>query len=266
MAIQRMGLVLALSISTWSAVALAAHDAGASASSPVSSAAALRSCLEANRPSGTYSGFFEVETRGKGVVNRVVTGRIYLQVIDGVYESTLQIKSPGDVAGVSYLIRELGDGAEAFIRVPALNRTRRLKIHDEDEPLPGLSISHSDVRQIYMQFEQAAETYPAQLQGRPLGDVGFLSKPDNLTPYRRVQTWLDDSTCLPVRMELERKSGVELMARFDSSRFQRIGGSWVPTNAVVSGSNGNQLSLRLDKLERGDDLSARLFHPSSFFR
>ncbi len=266
MAIQRMGWVLALTISTWTTGALAASDADAFPSSPITSAAALRSCLEANRPSGTYSGFFEVETRGKGVVNRVVSGRIYLQVTDGVYESTLQIKSPSDVAGVSYLIRELSDGAEAYIRVPSINRTRRLKILNEDEPLPGLSISHSDVRQIYMQFEQAADSFPAQLQGRAVGEVGFLSKPDSLTPYRRVQTWLDNRTCLPVRMELERKSGVELMARFDASHFQRIGGSWVPMNAVVSGANGSQLSLRLDHLERGTDLSERLFHPSSFFR
>lgn len=263
MAISRMAGILTLGTLLCSGTAVASQEA---LSSPApASAEELRECLDANRLRGTYVGSFEVETRIKGVLNRIVSGRIYLQVEDGVYESTLQIKSPSDMAGVSYLIRETDEAAEAFIRVPALKRTRRLKMRDEDETLPGLPISHADVRQIYLQFERGADSYPQQLQGRAIDEVGFLAESDELTSYRRVQTWLDASSCLPVRIELDRPSGIAVMARFDPAHFAQLDGAWVPTAAVIGSSDGNQLNLRLSRLQRGLDISSRLFHPGTFY-
>ncbi len=265
MAITRMAGILALGTLLGSGTALAARDAVSSPTTTDFSAEELRECLAANRLRGTYSGSFDLEVRAEGVISRIVSGRIYLQVEDGVYESTLQIKAPSDVAGVSYLIRENEHEAEAYVRVPALKRTRRIKMRDEDESLPGLPISHADVRQIYRQFEQGAESYPQQLQGRSVSEVGFLAEPDSLTPYRRVQTWLDESSCLPVRIELDRPSGAALLASFDPEHFEQLEGAWVPTSAVIDSGDGNKLSLRLRRLQRGVNLSSRLFQPNSFY-
>lgn len=229
------------------------------------SADAVERCLRQNLPQKSSVQTVHFETRDRIGNVRGIEGKIFWRRgEDDAHSKTLvRIEAPPELRGSSYLVIEKPDGLGIFVYLPEFQKVRRITPHALAGSLFGTDFSYEDMMRLRHVFErQHAERLPDEpVAERAAYVVQLVPTPETGSAYERVKAWIDQSTCIPLRMHFVAKGGsVAKELTSDPTTFAKQGSIWVSSRFVLRDLHEQtETTLELGEIETDVDLPDRLF-------
>ena len=249
------GLLLALST-----VAVAAEDP-----------AKIQSCMRANIPQTVQIKEVELTATDRSGGGRTLRGKLYGTNEDNKLRAMMKIGAPADLAGAAYLLREgkKPGSDEMYVFVPSLQKTRRITGASVDGSLWGTDLSYSDVKQIQNAFGDSVPTMEpaATLEGATVHVMSFKPAAADGTRYSLIRAWVDQKTCVPLKVEFHEGSGVrKRMTVAPKDLQQSAAGHWYASDLTMADlKGGTRTRVKVIGVTSDKDLADRYFNPSTFY-
>lgn len=206
-----IGLVLLLVVPGGSAVARADAVPGAAAS-----LAEIEACVTRNLPDAAGVLDFRVEAVDR--TGEVSASRAEMRWRKdatgeggdpsgggGLSQIILRVSEPAQTAGTALLIvdRE-ADQPEFYLRLPEIEKVRRVRSKRLRGPVLGTDFSYEDLKRLRDPLDRANLEVVglAAIDERPAWLLEAVPKPEDRSEYSRVLTYVDQATCLPLRIDL----------------------------------------------------------------
>jgi hypothetical protein len=229
-------------------------------------------CMRANIPTAVQIREVELTSTDRNGADRLLVGKVYATREDGRIRVLMRISRPRDLDGASYLMRE-GDGTrkdEIFMYLPAIQRVRKISGATVDSSLLGTDFSYQDMKQLLAAFgdTRPALEKPAKV-GERLADVLRLDAEAGAPArYSRVLTYVDRQSCVVTRAEFHEAGVLRKELTVAPESLKRADGHWYPSDVLMRDvKEGTRTRLKVTGVSGvGDELPARLFDPTSFWR
>lgn len=250
-----IGLVLA-------AFAVAGVVRGEDAPAPAGDVGVVEACLRRNLPQRSSVQSVRFQSTDRTGSTRTLAGTAYWKKGDGeLSRSLIRVEFPPDLRGSAYLLIERPASVDVFVYLPEFQKVRRITSHALAGSLFGTDFSYEDMRRLRHLFEAAAvERRP---DGERAGRAAYVVvlRPPAESEYGEVRAWIDQSTCVPLALELyARNGGLAKELTVDPSSLAKHGEIWA-AHALLLRDLQEQTETRLDlgKLEIDGDLPDKLF-------
>jgi hypothetical protein len=155
----------------------------------------------------------------------------------GLSKVLLRFSKPLEMrnSGVLMLEKE-GRSPDTFLYLPATKMVRRVSSRAASSSLFGTDFSYEDFsRLVGMASDSAKERgEDSEIAGRPTYVVSATPRPESGSSYERVVSFVDQETCVPLRIE-SYEDGGRLRKRLsaDISKLSREGSSWVSLHQTM---------------------------------
>jgi hypothetical protein len=198
----------------------------------------INQCVRDNLPSKSST-----QTVVLRSINRVgdvaeSSATIFWQQDDaGLSKVLLRFSKPLEMrnSGVLMLEKE-GRSPDTFLYLPSTKMVRRVSSRAASSSLFGTDFSYEDFsRLVGMAGESAKERgEDAEVAGRPTYVLSATPRPESGSSYERVVYFVDQETCVPLRIE-SYEDGGRLRKRLsaDVSKLSREGSSWVSLHQTM---------------------------------
>lgn len=258
-----------IAVRGWAAVALLAASGAARADAATDKVLA---CLRANIPTAVQIREVELTSTDRSGADRLLVGKVYAIRDDGRIRVLMRISKPRDLDGASYLMRE-GSGSrkdEIFMYLPAIQRVRKISGATVDSSLLGTDFSYQDIKQLLAAFgdTQPVLLKPAKVGERPVDVLRLDSPPGTPARYGRVLAYVDRQSCVVIKAEFHEAGALRKELTVPPEALQRVDGHWYPSDVLMRDvKEGTRTRLKVTGVKDvGDELPARLFDPTSFYR
>jgi hypothetical protein len=156
---------------------------------------------------------------------------------DGFSKVLLRFIKPLDMRDSGVLMLEkAGRSPDTFLYLPSTKMVRRVSSRAASSSLFGTDFSYEDFsRLVGMAGDSAKERgEDTEIAGRPAYVVSATPTPESGSSYEKVISFIDQETCVPLRME-SYEDGGKLRKRLtaDVSTLSREGSSWVSLNQTM---------------------------------
>jgi hypothetical protein len=225
-------------------------------------------CMRANVPESTRVREFRLEAFQPSGASRVHEGRLYAQRVEGRSRANIRLTAPSDLAGTSYLWRELGERDETFVHLPALNRTRRIIGSAANDALLDTDFSIRDLQQVQRAFAggEVELLGEAEHEGRPVWRLRSTPGADEETPYTHVESRVDQEACVTLRAEFSDAEGTVKQYYAAADSLVRSDDYWYSERATMRNQRaGTYTDLYLSGVSVAEQHPTRLFTQQSFY-
>jgi len=176
----------------------------------------------------------------------------------------LRVSEPAETAGTALLIvdRE-ADQPEFFLRLPEIEKVRRVRSKRLRGPVLGTDFSYEDLKRLRDPLDRAnLEVIGlAAIGDRPAWLLEAVPKPEDRSEYSRVLTYVDQETCLPLQLDLYgRDEQLRKQLYAPISEIREVDGAKLPYVFVMKDHRREtQTVIRVQEFERVADLPAAQF-------
>lgn len=230
--------------------------------------AELEQCMRGNLPMAARVRRFSMRTV-EAEREQILEGHFYVARDGDQLLTTIQIESPPDLAGGAFLIRQRADEEQMFVYIPTAQRVRRISGAGASMPLFGSALRYSDVKQLQSSLGAA--------QVRWLGDDASTTPPlhrlelafpaDQHPAGAQIVARVDPNTCLLVDATIRRGESLVRKLSLSPAPEPDSGGRWWVQSATIDDrESARTTDLELGNYEGLDELPARLFSPTKFYR
>ncbi|MEB2344307.1 MAG: outer membrane lipoprotein-sorting protein [Deltaproteobacteria bacterium] len=244
------------------ALAMAPGSPARAGSEAAAGVAPIEACLRRNLPQRSSEQSVRFESKDRTGSTRTLAGTAYWKKWEGdLSRSLIRIDFPPDLRGSAYLLIERPETVDVFVYLPEFQKVRRITSHALAGSLFGTDFSYEDMRRLRHLFEAAAvERQPdAEQAGRATYVVTLRPPPES--EYGEVRAWIDQETCVPLRLELFARGGSlakELTA--DPSSLTKHGEVWAAHTVVLRDlQEQTETRVELGRLEIDTNLPDKLF-------
>jgi hypothetical protein len=228
-------------------------------------------CMHANVPPTLRIQEIQMQATDRSGATRTLKGKLYAMRDKGLLRAMVHVSEPSDLAGASYLVRETPEADHAdemYMFLPAVNRVRRITGASADGSFLGTDFSYNDVKEIENAFSDAEGKLekPDQVEQRPVYVLAFKPKADQGSRYSLLRAWVDQKTCVALRVDFLEGTTVRKQLSAPASALQQSGSYWYLSQAQMQDLK-DHTSTRLQVLgvSSGTDLATRYFDPHSFY-
>lgn len=225
-------------------------------------------CMRANIPPSVRIQQFELTSIDRTGGARSLKGRLYATREGELARVMLQIEAPSDLAGAAYLVREGKGGDEIYLYLPATRKVRRITGPSQDGKLWGTDLSFNDVKQLQNAYSGAAPKLEASamLDGRAASVLSMTPRPGETSRYSLVRAWIDQQTCVAVKVEFSDAGGVRKRVLASGKDVKQSGKYWYLSEADMSDlKDATHTHLKILDVTSPDKLAQRLFNPQTFY-
>lgn len=235
---------------------------------------AVLACMRANVPQALQVQDIELSFTDQGKQAQTLRGRIAATSAttaagERLLRWTLQIRAPASYAGASYLIRESADDSEPgmYVYMPAVRRVRHVTGNFADGGLLGIDFSYRDFKQLQNAFSGEVLTLQGtqRIEQRDTHRLSFSPRAGDDAPYTRVQVWVDQKTCVPLKVQFAR--GEQVIKELDApaASLRQAGTRWYAAEMQMRNlQTGTHSELKLGTVKTPDTLSDSVFDPQRF--
>jgi hypothetical protein len=235
-------------------------------------------CMRANVPPSVRVQDIELETTDRAGGTRTLKGKVYSQLEKtpaggGLIRAMLRINAPATFAGAAYLVREtenyLNEGM--YVYLPSVNRVRRVSGTFADGAMLGTNFSYNDFKQLQNAFvgSRVSLELGAKIEDRRVNVVVFeaIAAPKQPPPrYSKVRTWVDDKTCVPLKVDFYEGETVRKQLTAPASALQKSANYWYLSEVEMRDLvQGSKTTLRVLGLTASKELPGTYFNPQLFY-
>ena len=219
------------------AALLVASSALAGAGAGETSVSEIEACVARNLPnrSGTLSFAVRAWDRSGGPVDSRAE-LLWLRHPNGLSNVLLRLSEPEDTRGTSVLVvQNLERDPDLYVYLPELSKVKRVRKRRLRGPLFGTDFSYEDFERVQgiarkTKVERLADQ---RLEERPVWVLEVRPSSDD-SSYERIVTLVDQTYCLPLRMEFYAAGGkLRKVLTSDPAKVQKEGDHYVPYSFVM---------------------------------
>jgi outer membrane lipoprotein-sorting protein len=181
----------------------------------------------------------------------------------------LVLVEPPDVQGSAYLMLEKDVGEQMWVYLPEIKRARRIHLSTVAGSLFGTDFSYEDLKYLQrISFQAGAQRLPDVVEdGRKLYVVQ-VTPPEEGSAYEKVVGFVDQSSCVPLRIEFYQKGGERVkLLNVDPRSVHREGKGWLPRSIAIKDlKNESETKLLVSKVKLDADLPDRIFSVTTLER
>ncbi|MFI4980321.1 MAG: outer membrane lipoprotein-sorting protein [Nevskiales bacterium] len=228
-------------------------------------------CMRANVPPTLRIQEIELQATDRAGASRTMRGKLFAMRDKGLLRAMVHIAEPTDLAGAAYLVRETAadDHAdEMYMFLPAMNRVRRITGASADGSFLGTDFSYNDVKQIENAFgdNDGRLEKPEQIEQHPVYVITFKPKPDQSSRYSLLRAWVDQKTCVALKVDFFEGDVPRKELSAPVSAIQQSGNYWYLSQALMQDlKDHTSTRLKVVGVSSGTDLATRYFDPHSFY-
>jgi hypothetical protein len=248
------------------AVATAASCLAPSGALALETAREIQDCVRRNLESKTSVQTITLDAKDRvGGINRLHAKIYYKKDEGGSMRVLLQIDEPQDLREAAILLVEREGSQDIFMYVPELRRTRRLHGRMVTDTMFGTDFSYEDFRRMEAMAEDLVgqRLADAEVQGRPVYVVSATPPPSEDSIYRRVVSYVDQKTCVPLKLELFQKEKDESPRKIleaDAAQISEHKGLHVARRLVLRDlREGTETAIAVEELEVDVEIPEKLF-------
>lgn len=188
---------------------------------------------------------------------------------DDETRATLQVRSPLDVSGVSYLWIDTSGADRLQVYLPSLQRVRRITGKSAGNNLLGSDFTYEDVK--YLRGVSAGGTFKrladAEVQSRPAYTLELTPAPSDDSAYQRVVFHIDQKTCVPLQIDFYNTGDTpikRMSAAADS--LKKLGKRWIAQHLTMRNLRKNtHTALKISQVEFDNHINDAVFNPRGFY-
>lgn len=233
------------------------------------------SCMRDTLPTAVRIQDFELHvTDPKGEVTQL-SGKLYAQretrgQQPSFTHAMMRVSQPEHLKGAAYLVRQTDDYLRdgMYVYLPSVKRVRRVTGTFADGALLGTTFSYYDFKQLANAFgDLDAKAEPAEtIAQRPVHVLAFKAMPGAETQYSGARAWIDQATCLPLKVEFLEKDKPRKRLTADPAALRPYGKSWyLSESQIVDLKDNSRTVLRVVKISSSEQLPNRYFNPNTFY-
>ena len=229
-----------------------------------SAAQDVAACMNRNVPEPDAVRAVRINTKDRTGAERLTVVRIYTRRgEDGLRQVRVEFREPEELRGSSVLLFERKGVNELFVRTSNDVPAKRIHASGRSLPFLGTDFSYEDFEHL-LAFEppqQLKRLEDDRVDARPVYVLESTPAPEAGSMYERIVTYVDQKTCVPLRMELfEPKNGLRKKLVVDAMLLKKRGRMWLPQLALMEDLlNLTSTVLMVDSTEHGEPLSDDLF-------
>ncbi len=166
----------------------------------------IEACVSANLPEAAGVIEFRVDAIDRTGV--VTASRAELRWRKPANEPTrilLVVSEPAQTAGTALLVidRDVA-GPEFFVRLPEMKKVKRIRSRRLRGPVLGTDFSYEDLQRFCEPLDKTPLDLigTAEVEGQPVWLLETVLDEDDGSDYSRVLTYVDQTSCLPLRIAL----------------------------------------------------------------
>jgi hypothetical protein len=224
-------------------------------------------CMRKNIPQSLRVQEFDLTSADRTGGTRTLRGKLFAKREDNLLRAMVKIKSPPDLSGAAYLVREGKEKDDMYVFVPALNKVRRISGANTDGPLFGTDFSYTDIKQMQNAAEGGDTTLekPDKIDGRDVTVLRVAPKPGTPSRYSLIRSWIDQKGCVPLKIEFSEGSTVRKRLTAPASAIAQSGAIWYLAEAKMSDLRDNTYTiLKITGLASDVKISDRYFNSATF--
>lgn len=224
-------------------------------------------CMRKNIPKSLRVQEFDLTSVDRTGGSRTLRGKLFAVKENDKLRAMIKIKSPPDLNGASYLVREGQDRDDMYVFVPALNKVRRISGASTDGPLFGTDFSYTDIKQMQNAAEGGTVTLekPETLEGHAVTVLAITPKPGTPSRYSLIRNWIDQKACVPLKIDFYEGKTVRKRMLATVKAVQQSGAIWYLGEAKMSDLRDNtSTTLKITGLASDVKISDRYFTAATF--
>ena len=224
----------------------------------------VTACMNRNVPEPDAVRAVRINTKDRTGSERLTVVRIYTRRgEDGLRQVRVEFREPEEVRGSSVLLFERQGANEFFLRTSDLVAAKRIQPSGRNLPFLGTDFSYEDFERLlaFKRPEKLERLEDDRIDGRPVFVLRSTPGPEAASSYDRIITYVDQKTCVPLRMELfEPEYGLRKKLVIDAMLLKKRGRMWLPQLALMEDLlNMTSTVLMIDSTKHSEALSDDLF-------
>lgn len=250
--------------------AIAAAEQESSKSADLESAEEIRACSRANLPDQSMAQNFKLQPVNRAGKSKDIGAVFFIQRMSKEEtRATLQVRSPIDIEGVSYLWVDTEGDDRLHLYLPSVQRVRRVSGKNAANSMLGSDFSYEDIK--YLQgvsaggdVQKLADTKAGQ---RATYSIEVTPPKQDESAYERMIFYIDKTTCVPLKIEFF-ESGNTLRKRLiaDPESLKQIGERWFATQLVMRDlSEKTHTRLKISDVEFDKNINGAIFNQRGFY-
>lgn len=230
----------------------------------------IRECTRANFPTETSVQTLELASFDRSGGKRVLKSKLFWKrMADGYSRAMMQVSSPVDLSGSSYLVLEKPTMDDMYIYLPNVRKARRIVGQTGGKPLWNTDFSYEDIKQLQgISKSGTARRLPdTETAGRKAYVLEVTPGVDQ-SSYETIVAQIDKDTCVPLQLEFY-EAGRVLRKRLtsDPASLQQQDGRWMARGLEMRDlRDDTRTTVQIDKIEYNEKLADTVFNPLRFYQ
>lgn len=212
---------------------LTAHAAAANQLAASATLAEIEACVSDNLPDA--AGVIEFSVEAIDRTGETTESRAEIRWTKDEHELAriiLRVSEPAKTAGTALLIMDKeSDQPEFFLRLPEIERVKRLRSSRLRGPVLGTDFSFEDLQRLRDPLDRANLELigVADVDGQSAWLLETIPSKNDDSEYTRVSTYIDQEYCVPIRVDLfEHDDRLRKQLRAARSEIQTVGTANLP--------------------------------------
>lgn len=227
-------------------------------------------CMRANIPETLRIQDVELSATDRTGGTRTLKGKVFAIKEKGLARAMLAIRSPSDLNGAAYLMRQTEGtrGDEIYFYLPAVSRVRRISGASADTSLLGTDFSYNDMKELQNAFagQSAKLEKPDVVEQRPTWVLSLAPQAGATSRYSGVRAWVDQKSCIALKVEFYEGKTVRKQFSAPAASLQQAANYWYAGEAQMQDlKEGTRTRLKIVGVTSGAELPSRLFDPQMFY-
>jgi hypothetical protein len=267
-----MALARLMALLTLASVALTPVWGSAAEFAPLGANARLKeieACVTRNLPNAAGVIDFSVEAVDRTGVATLSRAEIrWRKDAEELMQIILRVSEPAKTAGTALLIVDRkSDQPEFYLRLPELSKVKRVRSRRLRGPVLGTDFSYEDLDRLRDPLEKADVELVgvSEVEGRAAWLLETLPDQSDGSDYARVLTYVDQDSCLPIRIDLfEADDRLRKRLHAPHEEIRRTGSSHLPHVFVMEDlRRETHTIIRIERFDSSEDLPAAQFTKSA---
>jgi hypothetical protein len=221
-------------------------------------------CMHRNVPEPDAVRAVRINTKDRTGSERLTVVRIFTRRgEDDLRQVRVEFREPAELLGSSVLLFERNGVNEIFLRTSDDVPAKRIQPSGRGLPFLGTDFSYEDFEHLlaFQRPEKLERKEDGRVDARPVYVLESTPAPEAGSMYQRIVTYVDQETCVPLRIELfEPEYGLRKKLVVDSMLLKKRGRMWLPQLALMEDLlNMTSTVLMVDSTEHSEALSDDLF-------
>ena len=239
---------LALAVVATAPVAFSQDPAAATTATMASKTAdEIRECSRDNLPDKTMVQDVNLQSTDRLGKTKDIRAVFYIKRFDkDETRTTLQVRAPVNVSGVSYLWVDSDDSDRLYLYLPSLQRVRRVSGKAVSESMLGTDFSHEDVKHLRSVSAggEITKLGDSETAGRPTHKLKVIPAASEESAYDHLLFHIDQQTCVPLEIEFfEVGDTPRKRLTADPESLKQLGERWITTRITMRDLKQNTHTL-----------------------